>query len=195
MTETELHLDAKATALVLIDLQAGIVGLTVAPHDSAKVVANGVKLAEKFRTLGATVCLVNVNFSADRGNMVKHPVDNAGPGGSALPAGWDVLVPAVGPVAGDLLFTKHNWGAFYGTALDLELRRRGVTSIVLGGISTNLGVESTARAAYEHNYGLVFAEDAMASHLDADAHRFAITKIFPRIGRVRSTEQVLAGLV
>ena len=89
--------------------------------------------------------------------------------------------------------TKRQWGAFYGTDLDLQLRRRGVKTIVLCGIATNFGVESTARDAWERNYEIIFAEDAMSS-MEAESHHFAITRIFPRLGRVRSTEQVLAEL-
>ena len=93
----------------------------------------------------------------------------------------------------DILITKRQWGAFYGTELDLQLRRRGITQIVLGGISTNIGVESTARAAWEHGYAVVFAEDAMSAQ-NAEQHRFAVETIFPRLGRVRSTAQVLDAL-
>ncbi|HEX4632402.1 MAG TPA: isochorismatase family protein, partial [Gemmatimonadales bacterium] len=82
---------------------------------------------------------------------------------------------------------------FYGTALDLHLRRRGIRTIVLGGIATNFGVESTARDAFERNYELVFVEDAMAA-LTAEAHAFACQTIFPRIGRVRSTQEVCDAL-
>jgi nicotinamidase-related amidase len=102
-----------------------------------------------------------------------------------LPADFGELVPELGAAAGDIRITKHQWGAFYGTELDLQLRRRGVKTIVLGGISTNFGVESTARDAWERSYALVFAEDACAS-FDAAAHRFAFDNIFPRLG-IRST--------
>jgi nicotinamidase-related amidase len=88
---------------------------------------------------------------------------------------------------------KRQWGAFYGTDLDLQLRRRGLTSIVLCGIATEGGVESTARDAYERGYEMVFAADAM-SGLNAESHANAVERIFPRIGWVRSTEQIIAAL-
>ena len=77
--------------------------------------------------------------------------------------------------------------------LDLQLRRRGVRTVILGGISTNFGVESTARDLWERNYALVFAEDAMASRTP-EMHRFPVEHIFPRIGLVRSTDDVLGAL-
>ena len=81
-------------------------------------------------------------------------------------------------------------GAFYGTHLDLQLRRRGIQTIVLGGIATNFGVASTARSAWEHGYAIVFAEDAMTS-LSSEMHDFSVKEILPRIGIVSSTATIL----
>jgi nicotinamidase-related amidase len=187
-----LTIDPKTTALVLIDLQMGIAGRPVVPHDSKTVISNAVSLAERFRSLGSTVVLVRVSFSADGRDRVNRPVDVAFPGGTP-PAGWDEIVPELGPQDSDLIVTKRNWGAFYGTDLDLRLRRRGIETIVLGGIATCFGVESTARDAFEHNYGLVLAEDAM-SNMDADAHHSSIQEIFPRLGLVRSTAEIQKAL-
>ena len=108
-------------------------------------------------------------------------------------AGWDRLVPELDQQPSDLVIRKHNWSAFYGTDLDLQLRRRRIGTIVLGGVATNIGVESTARQAHEHNYHLVFAEDAMTD-LVMEGHVHATRVVFPRIGRVRSTADILAAL-
>ena len=91
---------------------------------------------------------------------------------------------------GDIVLAKRQWGAFYGTGLEQQLRRRSIRTIILGGIATNIGVESTARAAFDRGYELVFAEDAMSS-ISEDAHNFSVKNIFPRMGRVRSTEEIL----
>jgi nicotinamidase-related amidase len=189
---SDLHLDLHTTALVVIDLQRGIVARQAAPHAAADVVARSARLADAFRHAGATVVLVNVGFSADKRDMLTPPVDSPNPP-AQLPPDWSHLVPEIGPRDGDILVTKHQWGAFYGTELDLQLRRRGVRTIVLCGIATNFGVESTARDGWERGYALVFAEDAMTG-LPEGAHQFAISTIFPRLGRVRSTEQILLSL-
>jgi nicotinamidase-related amidase len=99
----------------------------------------------------------------------------------------------MGPKPGDFIITKHQWGAFYGTELDLELRRRGLTTIVLCGIATNIGVESTARFAFEFGYNQIFVEDAMSA-LSLEEHTASVTKIFPRLGLVRKTNDILAAL-
>jgi nicotinamidase-related amidase len=187
-----LSLDAKTTALVLIDLQKGIARYSTAPHGSADVIANAIKLAERCRAKGSTVVLVRVAFAADGSDRVQTPTD-AQPPASPPAADWSEIVPELGPKAGDLVVTKHQWGAFYGTELELQLRRRGIKTIVIGGISTNFGVESTARDAYERAFALVFVEDATAA-MSAEAHAFAMANIFPRLGLVRSTSDVLNAL-
>jgi nicotinamidase-related amidase len=99
----------------------------------------------------------------------------------------------MGPKPDDFVITKHQWGAFYGTELDLEFRRRGISTMVLCGIATHIGVESTARFAYEYGYNQIFVEDAMAA-MSAEEHNFTVTKIFPRIGLVRKTADILAAI-
>ena len=193
MSTLSLSIDAKVTALVVIDLQQGIVARPGAPRPAADVVRNAVRLAAKFRERGATVALVRVSFAADRKDAVNSQVDAPFQMSRPLPPNWTEIIPEVGPREGDLVITKRQWGAFYGTDLDLHLRRRGVRTIVLCGIATNFGVESTARDAFERAYQLIFAEDAMTS-LTAEGHAFVIQNIFPRIGLVRSTDAVLEAL-
>ena len=185
-------LDPKHAALVLIDLQGGILGRQTAPHSARDVLAQSVRLADRFRSAGGLVVLVRVSFSPDGGDRLTPPTDEPPPPAATQP-GWDEISPDLGRDPKDIVITKRQWGAFYGTQLDLQLRRRGIGTIVIGGIATNFGVESTARDAFEHGYALVFVEDAMAG-LTAEAHSFAIKTIFPRIGRIRSTEDVLNAL-
>jgi nicotinamidase-related amidase len=194
MAESNLTLDPSKTALVLIDLQKGIVGRPMLPHSGATVVGNAARLTAKFRALGAPIVLVRVAPSADGKDFLSLPADAPSQFNvSALPPDWADLAPELGSASSDIIVTKRQWRAFSGTELDLQLRRRGVQTIVLGGIATNIGVESTARSANEHGYAQVFVEDAMAS-LGAGMHEFAVKNIFPRIGYVRSTDAVLAAL-
>jgi nicotinamidase-related amidase len=157
---------------------------------ATEVIQNAIRLAERFRAAKAVVILVRVAFSPDGGDFLQLEVDTPMRRGP-LPPDWSELVPEIGPRPGDLVITKRQWGAFYGTDLDLQLRRRGINKIVLGGIATNIGVESTARAAYELCYHQVFVEDAMAA-FSQEEHLYSIRQILPRIGNVRSTEEVLA---
>jgi nicotinamidase-related amidase len=185
----DLSLDPKVTALVLIDLQRGIVGRQAAPHAAADVVRNGVRLADALRARGGLVVFVRVKIS----EVLSLPVDAPTPRPAHVPPEASELVPELNVQTGDVVVTKRQWGAFYGTDLEQQLRRRQIRTLVMGGIATNIGVESTARAAHDRGYELVFAEDAMSS-VSAEAHQFALSTIFPRMGRVRSTEQVLAAI-
>jgi nicotinamidase-related amidase len=188
----DLALVPASTALVLIDLQAGIVGRDCAPYPAMDVLHRAASLAGSFRKAGGLVVLVHVGFAPDGGDMLKTAVDAGGPM-PMPPPGWDKLMPELDQQPGDLVVCKHNWSAFYGTDLDLQLRRRRIDSIVLGGIATNIGVESTARQAHEHGYSVVFAEDAMTD-LTAEGHAHATKVVFPRIGGVRSTADILSAL-
>src|SRR6266436_8375794 len=185
-----INVDPKTTALVLIDLQDGILGYPLVPLPGPELLAKGKALAERFRAAKAPVVLVNVAWAPDSKDVLRPPVDYPTHPEGGFPKGFSNLGAGLAK-AGDILVTKRQWGAFYGTELDLQLRRRGIRTIVLAGVATNIGVESTARQAWEHGYSLVFAEDAMSGLVEG-AHQFAIGTIFPRIGIVRSTEAVLA---
>ncbi len=177
------------TALVLVDLQNGIVGAPTTPHPAAEVLARSVALADAFRARGLLVVLVRVSTAPDGSDWPRGRTDH-GRRQAGRPEGWDVIVDDLAGHPEDVVVTKRNPGAFHGTDLDLQLRRRGITQVVLGGISTTMGVESTARAAYEHGYHVGLVTDAM-SDLDADAHRNSIEKIFPRLGESGTTAEVL----
>jgi nicotinamidase-related amidase len=190
----ELKLNPLTTALVLIDLQKGIVSRPLAPHSGAHVVEKAVLLASRFVETGSPVVRVHVGFAADGADRLQQPIDapmQAPPGGYA--ADFMEFAPEIASLPSALTITKRQWGAFYGTELDLQLRRRGINTIVLGGIATNFGVESTAREAWQENYALVIAEDACTS-MDIDMHRFSIEKILPRLGRVRKTTEIIAAI-
>jgi nicotinamidase-related amidase len=182
-------LNPHTTALVLIDLQKGIVGRPLAPYSGADVLTSAIALAERFRRVGAPVVLVNVGFSSDFKDALRQPADQPMP---IPPGGFppDFMELADGLAQpGDLRITKRQWGAFYGTELDLQLRRRGVQAIVLGGMATNIGVESTARQAWEHGYAVILVEDATTGQ-SAEMHAFAIKNIFPRLGKIASSAAI-----
>jgi nicotinamidase-related amidase len=181
-----------ACALVVIDIQKGIVAQPAA-HPVAGVIENVVRLVDAFRTHARPVVLVRVGWSKGRGDAIETRVQHSGPTGD-LPPGFIEYVEALRPdPEHDILILKHQWGAFYGTELELQLRRRGITDVVLCGVSTSIGVESTARNANELGFNLTFASDAMTDR-DGAAHDRAIDLIFPRIGEIGTTDEILAKL-
>lgn len=186
----ELPLDPQKTALVLIDLQNAVVGMNPEPHTAAQVVENSKKLADAFRSQGAPVIYVRVDLN----DFMNLPVDQPhNRGDKPLPAVASEIAPSAGFQPGDILITKRHWGAFAGTDLEQQLKSRGIDTVVLTGISTNIGVESTARQGTGLGFAFVLVEDACSAQ-SAEHHRFAFENIFPRLTRVRSTDEVLAAL-
>jgi nicotinamidase-related amidase len=170
------------TALVVIDLQKGIVGLPTA-HSTADVVEKAAKLATAFRRRDLPVVLVNVAGGAPGRADVARPMRD-------LPPDWAELVPELDPQPSDLRLTKMCWGAFTGSSLDADLKKLGVTQIVLAGVATSIGVETTARTAYELGYNVALATDAMTD-MSPEAHANSIERIFPRLGETAKAQDVI----
>ena len=177
------------TALVLIDLQRGILGSPTQPYAATDVLDRAVRLAAGFRAHDLPVVLVRVTARPDGSDVTPGRTEVSRP--MSRPEGWDLLADKLSGHADDIVVTKRNWGAFHGTDLDVQLRRRGVTQIVLGGIATSMGVESTARAAHEHGYHVTLATDAMADR-SVDMHQHSVDQIFPRLGETGTTDEILA---
>ncbi|GIG68889.1 MFS transporter [Phytomonospora endophytica] len=175
-------------ALVLVDFQKGTAAAPGAPIPMADAVANGVRLAEAFRAAGHPVVLVRVET-----DLFPPGRTDVGPRSGSTPAEFAQLLDGLAGHESDIVVTKRNWGAFHGTDLDVQLRRRGVTQVVLGGVATSIGVESTARAAHEHGYHVALATDAMTD-VDAGAHENSVAKIFPKLGETTTTDEVISAL-
>ncbi|MFC6387585.1 hydrolase [Sporolactobacillus kofuensis] len=182
-------MNKEKTALVIIDLQNGIVNSQRTPYTGAQVVEKTTELVKTFTKNGAFVVLVRVSSFDGKDWFVPQTDSNQST--LEFPDGWDHYVPELDAFQTTYRITKRQWGAFYGTDLDLQLRRRGIDTLILCGISTGIGVDTTAREAYARGYQQIFVEDAMTASTKEE-HNHCITHIFPRIGKVRTTEEVLA---
>jgi nicotinamidase-related amidase len=174
-------LDPKS-ALVVIDLQKGIVTIPTA-HPIDPVVQNAAALASAFRDRGLPVVLVNVTGGAPGRTEAVHASHTP-------PPDWADLVDDLRAAPGDHLVTKQRWGAFQRTSLDADLQALGVSEVVLAGVSTSIGVESTARAAFELGYNVALAVDAMTDR-DLGAHENSVQRIFPRLGESATTSEII----
>lgn len=180
----KLDLNFEKTALVLIDLQKGIV--TFPGGD--QVVENALELIDLFKQQNGFIAYVNVDFHD--GNDALKPITDESPASGERTADWAEFDERLPITAEDYTVTKRNWGAFFGTDLDTQLRRRSIERIVLAGIATNYGVESTAREAYHRGYSQIFITDAMVS-VSEEAHQATLKYVFPRIGQLRTTAEFL----
>ena len=176
-------LDPK-TALIVIDLQKGIVGYPVA-HPIEGVIARSRALSDAFRARGLPVVLVNVTGGAT--GRTEQPRRDM----SALPDDFAELIPELGSQPDDILITKRTWGAFARTDLESRLKALGVTQVVISGIATGTGVEATARQAYEQDFNVTLAIDAMTD-TRSDAHDYSVINVFPRLGETGCTNDIIA---
>lgn len=187
-------LNPDRTALVLIDMQGAVRNHAAEPHSADDVIKRASRLVEATRKGGGLVIYVRTSFLVDESDsLAPLPIDRKRPLRPTRPEGWDQIVPELATLPTEPIVVKRSWNAFHGSDLALQLQRHGIETIVLAGISTNFGVEGTARAAYEHGYPVIFVEEAMATNT-AENHAFALREIFPQIGRVRDLETVLAAL-
>jgi nicotinamidase-related amidase len=174
-------LDA-ATALIVIDLQKIMLGLPTV-HPVGEVVNHASALADAFRRHRLPVVLVNAEGGAPGRTEQAFRMHE-------LPAGWTDLLPELNQQPEDHIVSKQTWGAFTNTDLDEYLKKQSVTQVVIVGIATSFGVESTARHAYELGFNVALAVDAMTD-MNADAHINSITRIFPRLGETGTAQQII----
>lgn len=173
-------------ALLVVDLQAGIVALPLPEMDD--VVARSAQLAAAFRAHGHLVVLINVS-AGPAGRSDANPAGRT----IALPPDSLAFAPELGESEGDVVITKRTRGAFHATALAEELAARGVTQVLVTGVATGSGVEDTAREAFAHGLNVVTVTDAMADR-DPEIHDFCLRKVFPKFTETATTEEVLARL-
>jgi nicotinamidase-related amidase len=173
-------LDPK-TALIVVDLQKGIVGSSFI-HPLAGVIERTQALLKVFRRLQLPVVLVNVAGGAP--GRTEHPRRFP-----TLPEGFADLIPELNRGSGDIVVTKRTWGAFASTDLEAQLKARGVTQVVITGVATGTGVESTARQAYEAGFHVTLATDAMTD-ARPEAHAYSLANVFPRLGETGTTHEI-----
>lgn len=183
-----LFIDPKKTALLVLDLQNAVVNRPMQPNDPKDVVKRAAKLAGAFREVGSQVIMVNVSYTEffkPIADVESKPLNSE--------EGWDQLVSELNVKDTDMKVTKSGWSAFAGTDLDKYLRSHSADTLVLCGISTNIGVETTARDAYDLKYNQIFAVDAMAAK-STEEHEHTIKYVFGRTGLVRNTQDVVSAL-
>jgi len=179
MTVTALD---QTTALIVVDLQQSV-SLLPTQHSFSGIVENTNLLVDAFHARGLPVVFVTVEGGAPGRNEARRP-------GGQRPDGWADLIPELHWLPEDIGVVKHTWGAFTKTGLHDKLAALGVTQVVIVGVATSAGVESTARQAHEHGYNVTLATDAM-SDMSIETHENSVTRIFPRIGETGTTQEIL----
>ncbi len=189
-----LELNKRTTALIVVDLQNGILNPEPVPFGKEQIVTRSVSLGKAFAAAAMPIVLTTTDFAPSYADAPKGAADTpwALPK-EGLPAGFATLVPEVDALPAAVRIVKRQMSAFFGAELDLQLRRRGCDTVVICGVATNLGIEATARAAFDLNYNVVIAADACGS-VAPGLHEFAVDKILPRISRIRETVEIIQAL-
>jgi nicotinamidase-related amidase len=170
------------TALIIVDLQKGIIGFP-AIHPIGDIIERARALADAFREQSLPVVLVNVAGGASGRTEQPRQTDSR-------PDGWTDLIPELNRQPSDIVVTKRTWGAFASTDLEAQLKARGVTQLVIAGVATGTGVESTARQAYEQGFNVTLAVDAMTDRRP-EAHDYSIKNVFPRLGETGTSQEII----
>ncbi|WP_165037934.1 isochorismatase family protein [Enterococcus sp. ZJ1622] len=200
LSANDLISDLSKTAFLAIDLQKGIVeNGTLLPYDNQTILKKNQQLAAALMNTAAMNILVNVDietfrYLSKKNDVTQNSISKATPPAAISKEFTDLLLaPALEKAANTLTITKHNPSAFFGTSLDLQLRRRGIDTLILSGVATSNGVYATALDAFQYGYHVIVAEDA-CSDREEEIHRLFVEKIFPRTTRVRSTETILSAI-
>ena len=170
------------TALIIVDLQKGIVGLP-GIHPIDDIIERARALADAFRERSLPVVLVNVTGGAPGRTEQSRQM-------GSLPEGWTDLIPELNQQPNDIVVTKRTWGALASTDLEAQLKALGVSQVVIAGVATGTGVEATARQAYEQGFNVTLATDAMTD-MRPEAHEYSIKNVFPRLGETGATQEII----
>jgi nicotinamidase-related amidase len=192
VTDSALTIDSATTALVVVDVQNFTIAMDTVPVSTQEVLANNVALSQACRKAGALVVLVRVGHDSHNLPILQPTTDSKFSGFQFGPDAKEIP-PALGPEPADIVVDKYNWGAFYGTNLDDHLRRRGIKTLIVTGLVTNIGVDTTMRHAHERGYDQILVSDAVAA-MTIEEHDYTLRVVAPRLSRVRTTEQVLGAL-
>jgi nicotinamidase-related amidase len=172
------------TALIVIDLQKGIASGNFI-HPIGDIIDRTRALIDVFRAKNLPAVLVNV-AGRPQGRTEQGPRSN-----TSFSDGWTDLLPQLDQQPGDIVVTKRSWGSFATTDLERQLKARGVTQVVVTGVATSVGVEATARQAYEQGFNVTLALDAMTD-LRQETHEYSIRNVFPRVGETGSAQEIIS---
>jgi nicotinamidase-related amidase len=200
------HLELRKTALLFFDLLNGYVPESEAgkPRVLKPWIQNAVRLGKAGRAAGLPVFFAKGNHRPDNATSALLLTDT---NNSLTP--WpdgEVTKPKMHVIAGDkssdvlaeldprpedYYIVKYRWSAFFQTYLDLALRTRGIDTVIISGGSTDVGVASTLYSGRDLDYNLIVASDACGTSHDQRAHDMLMQSVFPRMSRVRTTDQVI----
>lgn len=199
-------IERQKTALLFFDILNGYYH-AAEPAAKARMkpwIDNAVRLMKAGRAAGLPIVFAKGNHRPDNATSallqtdtdmgLKPWPDGAVKRGKMHVTGGDwssEVIPELEPRADDYYIPKYRWSAFYQTYLDLALRARGIDTLIISGGSTDVGVVSTVFGGRDMDYNMIVVNDACGTSHDPRVQDMLMTLIFPRMARVRTTDQVL----
>jgi ureidoacrylate peracid hydrolase len=198
--------DLKKTGLLFFDILNGYVPEPEAgkPRVLKPWIQNAVRLSKAARATGLPIFFAKGNHRPDNATtaLIRTDTNNSltpWPNGEVTKTKMHVIagdkssdvLADLGPRPDDYYITKYRWSAFFQTYLDLALRARGIDTIIISGGSTDVGVTSTLYSGRDLDYNMIVVSDACGTSHDQRAHDTLMELVFPRMSRVRTTDQVI----
>ena len=203
------HFDPRKTAMLFFDILNGYVPQAEPgkPRMLKPWIQNAVRLGKAARAAGLPVFFAKGNHRPDNATTALLLTDTNNsltpwPNGEVTKTKMHVIagdkssdvLAELEPQADDYYIVKYRWSAFHQTYLDLALRTRGIDTVIISGGSTDVGVTSTLYSGRDLDYNMIVASDACGTSHDQRAHDTLMELVFPRMSRVRTTDQVIAML-
>jgi len=200
------HFEVKKTAMLFFDILNGYIPSAESgqPRVLKPWIENAVRLGKAARAAGLPVFFAKGNHRPDNATTALLLTDTNNsltpwPNGEVTKTKMHVIagdrssdvLADLEPNPDDYYVVKYRWSAFYQTYLDLALRTRGIDTVIISGGSTDVGVASTLYSARDLDYNMIVASDACGTSHDQRAHDMLMELVFPRMSRVRTTDQVL----
>lgn len=201
------HFDGSTTAILFFDLLNSFIhgGDESAKAKKMPMVQNAVRLMRACRGAAIPIFFASASHhpsGSTASNLITDTDTSLKPWPDGMVAwrkphtiqgDWGSQVIAeLEPRPEDYYIPKCRYSAFYQTYLDLALRARGIDTLIVAGGSTDVGVCATVFAGRDHDYHLIVARDACATSHDPRSHDMLMDLVFPRMARVRGTEQIIA---
>jgi ureidoacrylate peracid hydrolase len=201
--------DPKKTAMLFFDILNGYVAAPEPgkPRVLKPWIQNAVRLSKAARAAGLPVFFAKGNHRPDNATTALLLTDTNNsltpwPNGEVIKTKMHVIagdkssdvLADLEPKADDYYIVKYRWSAFHQTYLDLALRTRGIDTVIVSGGSTDVGVTSTLYSGRDLDYNMIVASDACGTSHDQRAHDMLMQLVFPRMSRVRTTDQVITML-
>ncbi len=199
-------IDLKKTAVLFFDILNGYYHAAdaVGKARMKPMVDNAARLVKAARAAAIPIFFAKGNHRPDNATsaLILTDTNNAlkpWPDGvvtkskmQAVAGDWgSEVIPELDPRPDDYYIPKYRWSAFHQTYFDLALRARGIDTIIISGGSTDVGVASTVFSGRDMDYNMIVVSDACATSHDQKVHDMLMELVFPRMSRVRTTDQVL----